>query len=305
MSSSDSASSAEIPFCAAPRPPRPPAIALPPKACDTHAHVFGPAAQFPYAADRSYTPPDAPLAKYLAMLDTLGFARGVLVQGSAHGADNSAMLDALARTSARLRGVAVADEHVPPAELRRWHALGVRGLRFNHFFQDGQLHYRGGVPLAAARVLAPVMRELGWHLQLWIDVKDLPDTVPVLHELGLPVVIDHMGRTPAAAGVATAGFQSLLRLLGAGGCWVKVSGAHRISRLPPDYPDARPFMQALVAENPERLLWGGDWPHPRMDDEMPEVGHLLDLFQQWTPDAAVRRRILVANPARLYGFPEA
>ena len=291
-----------IPACPPPREPVRPRIPLPPAACDTHAHVFGPAARFPFAADRSYTPPDAPLEKYLAMLDTLGFARGVLVQGSAHGADNSAMLDALARCPERLRGVAVADRDVPPAELRRWHALGVRGLRFNHFFRDGQLHYRGGVTLETARMLAPLMKELGWHLQLWIDVKDLPETIPILQSLELPVVIDHMGRTDARAGTATAGFQSLLRLLGAGGCWVKLSGPHRISRNAPDYPDAQPFQQALVAENPEQLIWGGDWPHPRMDDAMPEVGHLLDLFQEWTPDAAIRRRILAANPARLYGF---
>src|ERR1700755_1965044 len=131
----------DIPGCLPPRPVTPPQQKLPPNDCDTHAHVFGPADRFPYAADRSYTPPDAPLEKYLAMLDTLGFARGVLVQGSAHGSDNSAMLDALVRQPRRLRGVAAAGADVPPAELRRWHALGVRGLRFNHFFRGGQLHY--------------------------------------------------------------------------------------------------------------------------------------------------------------------
>jgi predicted TIM-barrel fold metal-dependent hydrolase len=293
-----------IPACPAPRAASPPKIPLPPGACDTHAHVFGPAARFPYAQDRSYTPPDAPLDRYLHMLDTLGFARGVLVQGSAHGRDNSAMLDALATHPERLRGVAVADEGMPAGELRRWAALGVRGLRFNHFFRDGQLHYRGGVTLESARALAPVMKELGWHLQLWIDVKDLPETIPVLQSIGVPVVIDHMGRGDARAGTATAGFQSLLRLLGDGGCWVKLSGAHRISRQPPDYPDARPFCEALVRTNPERLVWGGDWPHPRMDDEMPDVGRLLDLFQHWTPDQATRRRVLVDNPARLYEFSE-
>jgi predicted TIM-barrel fold metal-dependent hydrolase len=289
--------------CPAPRPPSPPKVPLPAGACDTHAHVFGPAARFPYAADRSYTPPDAPLEKYLAMLDTLGFARGVLVQGSAHGSDNSAMLDALSRQGGRLRGVAVADASMPPPELRRWHALGVRGLRFNHFFRGGQLHYRGGVPLDAARLLAPVMHELGWHLQLWIDIKDLPDTMPILQTIGLPVVIDHMGRSDASAGIGTPGFASLLRFLGTGGCWVKLSGAHRISRTPPDYPDARPFHTALVAENPDGLVWGGDWPHPRMEEEMPDVGHLLDLFMEWTPDTANRQRILVDNPQRLYDFP--
>jgi predicted TIM-barrel fold metal-dependent hydrolase len=289
--------------CPPPREPSRPLVAPPPNACDTHCHVFGPASRFPYAFDRSYTPPDAPLAKYLAMLGTLGFDRGALVQGSAHGRDNSAMLDALERHPDRLRGVAVADAGTPAAELRRWHALGVRGLRFNHFFRDGQLHYRGGVPLDAARTLAPVMQELGWHLQLWIDVKDLPDTIPILQSIGLPVVIDHMGRTDARAGTAAPGFQSLLRLVGDGGCWVKLSGAHRVSTAAPDYPDAKALHEALVAANPEQLVWGSDWPHPRMESEMPNAGHLLDLFNEWTPDDAIRRRILVDNPAKLYSFP--
>ena len=139
-----------IPACLPPRPVSRPKEPLPPGACDTHAHVFGPSDRFPYADDRSYTPPDAPLEKYLGMLDTIGFARGVLVQGSAHGHDNAAMLDALRREPARLRGVAVADADVSPDDLRAWNAAGVRGLRFNHFFRDGQLHYRGGVPLTDA-----------------------------------------------------------------------------------------------------------------------------------------------------------
>jgi 2-pyrone-4,6-dicarboxylate lactonase len=293
-----------IPECPPPREPTRPKTPPPAGACDTHAHVFGPAAQFPYADDRSYTPPDAPIEKYLAMLDTVGFARGVLVQGSAHGRDNAAMLDALARHPDRLRGVAVADADTAPAQLRRWNAAGVRGLRFNHFFRDGALHYRGGVPLEAAKALAPVMADLGWHLQLWIDVKDLPDTIPVLKAIGRPVVIDHMGRTDARAGTATPGFQSLLRLVGDGGCWVKVSGAHRLSQSAPDYPDARPFHEALVRANPERLVWGSDWPHPRIEGEMPDAGRLFELFGQWTPDEMTRRRILVDNPARLYDFPE-
>ncbi|MCA1453784.1 amidohydrolase family protein [Bradyrhizobium sp. BRP22] len=292
-----------IPACLPPREVSPPKLPLPPGACDTHAHVFGPSDRFPYAEDRSYTPPDAPLERYLRMLDTLGFARGVLVQGSAHGRDNAAMLDALRRTPDRLRGVAVADAGVAPATLHEWNAIGVRGLRFNHFFRGGQLHYRGGIPLTEAERLAPVMAELGWHLQLWIDVKDLPETIPLLKSFRLPVVIDHMGRTDACAGTGTEGFQSLLRAVGDGWCWAKLSGAHRLSQQAPDYPDARPFHEALVKTNPERLVWGGDWPHPRVEGEMPDAGYLLDLFQQWTPDEPTRRRILVANPARLYGFP--
>ena len=290
------------PPCLPPREVTRPKVPPPLSACDTHAHVFGPADLFPYAENRSYTPPDAPLEKYLGMLDAIGFARGVLVQGSAHGRDNSAMLDALTRQPQRLRGVAVADADSLPATLREWHGVGVRGLRFNHFFRGGQLHYRGGVPLAAAEGLAPIMAELGWHLQLWIDAKDLPDTIALLKSFGLPVVIDHMGRTDARAGTATSGFQSLLRAVGEGWCWAKLSGAHRLSQQAPDYSDARPFHEALVKANPERLVWGGDWPHPRVEGEMPDAGHLFELFQMWTPDQATRERILVANPARLYGF---
>jgi predicted TIM-barrel fold metal-dependent hydrolase len=251
---------------------------------------------------RSYTPPDAPVAKYIAMLDRVGVGRGVLVQGSAHGRDNAAMLDALTRHPGRLRGVAVADTTVTPAELRHWHAIGVRGLRFNHFFRGGALHYRGGVPLHAASALAPMMAELGWHLQLWIDVKDLPDIVPLLRQIGLPVVVDHMGRTDATAGTGSPGFQGLLGYLGDGECWVKLSGAHRVSQRSPGYEDARPFHEALVRTNPERLLWGSDWPHPRMEGEMPDAGLLFDLFHAWTPHEATRQRILVVNPAKLYGF---
>ena len=250
---------AVIPTCPAPRDPTQPSFPLPFNACDTHAHVFGPAEQFPYAADRSYTPPDAPLAKYLAMLDTVGLSRGVLVQGSAHGRDNAAMLDALVRHPGRLRGVAVADATVTPGELRRRHEIGVRGLRFNHFFRGGSLHYRGGVPLEAAKALAPMMGELGWHLQLWIDVKDLPDTILTLRQTGLPVVVDHMGRSDARAGTATPGFQHLLRLVGDGECWVKVSGVHRLS--------CGPRMTAMPGHSTRRWwaptqsgwLWGSDW----------------------------------------------
>jgi predicted TIM-barrel fold metal-dependent hydrolase len=292
-----------IPACLPPLGPSRPLAPPAPNACDTHAHVFGPADQFPYAEDRSYTPPDAPCQKYLNMLDTLGFARGVLVQGSAHGRDNSAMLDALTRHPHRLRGVAVADASVAPGDLRKWADTGIRGLRFNHFFRAGQLHYRGGVTLDAAQTLAPVMAELGWHLQLWIDVKDLPETIPTLRAIGLPVVIDHMGRTDARAGTATPGFQSLLRAVGEGWCWAKLSGAHRLSQNAPDYPDAHPFHEALLAANPERLVWGSDWPHPRVEGDMPDAGKLFELFQKWTPNQVAQQRILVANPAKLYGFP--
>jgi len=292
---------ASIPACAPPRPASRPRILPPAGACCTHAHVFGPAAQFPYAADRSYTPPDAPREMYLSMLDTLGLGRGVLVQGSAHGRDNAAMLDALERHADRLRGVAVADADVAPDELRRWARLGVRGLRFNHFFRGGALHYRGGVPLKAARTLAPVMAELGWHLQLWIDVKDLPDTIPALQALGLPAVIDHMGMIRPADGIAQPAFQAVQRLLRLGH-WVKLSGAYRLSQQQPPYRDLIPYVQELVAARSDRIVWASDWPHAFLKGQMPNTTDLLDMLSDWIPDEAARRRVLVDNPAALYGF---
>ena len=291
-----------IPACKPPVPPHPPKIPTPANACETHAHVFGPADKFPYTPDRSYTPPDAPLEKYLAMLDTLGFARGVLVQGSAHGRDNAAMLDALARQPKRLRGVAVADKGTPNDQLRRFDRLGIRGLRFNHFYRGGKLHYGGGVTIDDAEALVGALADLGWHVQLWLDVKDLPDIATQLKSWPVPVVIDHMGRTDAHAGTGAPGFQTLLRLVGEGRCWVKLSGAHRLCDDWPDYAPARPFHEALVKANPDRLVWGTDWPYPRIEAEMPNAGHLLDLFNMWTPDANLRRKILVDNPAKLYGF---
>ena len=276
----------------------------PPKACDTHAHVFGPATRFPYAEDRSYTPPDAPLEKYLGMLDTLGFARGALVQGSAHGRDNSAMLDALERHPDRLRGVAVADETVPAAELRRWHALGVRALRFNHFFRGGQLHYRGGVPLDAARKLAPLMRELGWHLQLWIDVKDLPDTMPILQSIGLPVVIDHMGRTDARAGTGTRGISEPAPRCSAtaaagSSCRARIGSAPRRRIIRTRGRSTRRWC------GPIRTGWSGA-PTGRIRASRARCrtpAICSTCSHEWTPDEAVRRKILTDNPARLYGFP--
>ena len=295
-----------IPACLPPRDVSRPKVPPPPDACDTHAHVFGPAARFPYADDRSYTPPDAPLEKYLDMLDTIGFARGVLVQGSAHGRDNSAMLDALSATAgpfARCRGGR--QRHLAGCLARMESASASEACGSTIFSATGSCTTAAACRCQRRKALAPVMAELGWHLQLWIDVKDLPETIPVLKSLGLPVVIDHMGRTDARAGTGTAGFQSLLRAVGDGWCWAKLSGAHRLSRAAPDYPDARPFHEALVRANPERLVWGGDWPHPRVEGEMPDAGHLFELFQMWTPDQAIQQRILVDQSRKALWLPEA
>ena len=275
---------------------------LPAGACDCHCHVFGPAARFPYAEPRSYTPDDAPLAAYLAMLDRLGFDRGVLVQPSAYGRDNAAMLDALVREPKRLRGVAVGGAELDAARLKQWHAAGVRALRANEFRRDGKAYYRNGVALAEIAPLIPAMADLGWHLQLWIDTRDLPDLLPALANVPLPIVVDHMGRMDYRHGIDHPGFRALVHGVGEGRLWAKLSGTYRLGASPPDYREAKPFHDALVAANPANLVWGTDWPHPRPEGPVPDAKHLLDLFLDWTPQAAARQAILVDNPARLYEF---
>ena len=283
--------------------PKRPDLPTPAGACDCHAHIFGPSTRFPYTEGRGYTPPDAPCENYLAMLDALGLARGVCVQGNAHGFDNRAILDAAGRHPARLRAVGITDASIPAATLREWHGQGMRGLRFHLYFGGERPGYKRGVGLDVLDYFAPTMRALGWHVQLWLDWRALPELAPALRRVAadMPVVIDHMLNIEATAGVGHPSFATLLGLLGDGACWVKLSGAYRVSTQYPDYPDARAFHEALVKANPERLVWGTDWPHPQIDaKKMPNDGHLLDLFNAWTPDAGARQRILVENPDRLY-----
>jgi predicted TIM-barrel fold metal-dependent hydrolase len=273
----------------------------PPGAWDTHAHIFGPTDKFPYAPGRGYTPPDAPAEKFIALLDHLGMARGLVVQGNAHGYDNRVLLDALARYPQRLRGIAITDTRIAPETLRDWHKAGMRGLRF-HLLPEKPGYVRG-VGLEIFEVFRKTMRELGWVMQLFCDYRVMQGVAPVLREISreMPVIVDHMLMVPAARGIGDPNFQALLKLVGEGHVHVKVSAPYRLSERYPDYADARPFHDALVRANPERLMWGTDWPHPWASAEtMPDEGHLLDLLFDWTPDAEMRRRILVDTPARLF-----
>ncbi len=283
-----------------------PAVQPPRGACDCHAHIFGPQQRFAYTEGRGYTPPDAPLEMYLQMLDAIGCDRGVVVQGNAHGYDNRVILDAVERAPQRLRGICITDTRVDADELRRWNTLGVRGLRFHLHMPEDRPHYVRGVGLDVLEVFRPVMRELGWHAQFWCDWRALPALADTLRGISsdVPVVIDHMLHIHAEQGVGDPSFQALLRLLGEGACWVKLSAAYRVSKQYPEYADARPFHDALVRANPDQVVWGTDWPHPLMDAAvMPDDGKLMDLFTEWTPAAEVREKILVENPQRLYGFP--
>ncbi len=281
--------------------PKRPRVPPPPGAWDAHAHIFGPAGKFPYAPGRGYTPPDAPVERFVALLDHLGCAYGLIVQGNAHGYDNGVLLDALSRYRQRLHGVAITDTRIAPATLRDWHGRGMRGLRF-HLLPHKPAYVRG-VGLDVFAVFRRTMAELGWVMQIFCDHRMLQGTAATLRDISgdMPVIVDHLGMVPAARGVSDPNFQALLRLVGDGHVHVKLSAVYRCSERYPDYADARPLHEALVRANPERLLWGTDWPHPSIAAAaMPDDGHLLDLFLDWTPHEATRRRILVDTPARLF-----
>ena len=278
---------------------RAPKIPTPVGGCDTHFHIFGPAAKFPFAEKRAYTPPDAPLEKLLKMLDALGMSYGVAVQAHPYATDNSVVLDALKREPKRLRGTAIVLPDTTRAEIKGMADLGVKSLRFHHV-----PHGVGFSPLGMTSFekLSPIMADLGLNAQFMMDANELDKVMHYFKDWKLPVVLDHMGNIDAKLGVGQPGVQAMCKHLAEGRIWVKVSGAYRISEQYPDYDDAQAIHEALVSANPEQIIWGTDWPHPRLDKDMPEDGHLLDLFNEWTPNEKLRRKILVDNPAKLYGF---
>ena len=285
-----------------PQASAPTALTPPPDACDAHCHVFGPSAQFPFSPDRTYTPPDAGIDAFERLQARLGLSRAVFVQASCHGIDNAAMVDALHRGDGRYAGVAMIDETFADRDLFELDRAGVRGIRFNF------VAHLGGAPdlqrfWALVRRVAP----LGWHIVLHFDAVDLPSHAELLDAMPVPYVIDHMGRPPARLGVEQEPFRLLLdRLEADERCWVKISGAERLTGRPPGegdgiYEDVIPFGRALIEAAPDRVLWGTDWPHPNLA-VMPDEGHLLDLLAAFAPDEAVRNRILVDNPTELYHF---
>jgi predicted TIM-barrel fold metal-dependent hydrolase len=286
----------EPPVCPGPDlNPRKPPFALPPGATDCHAHVFGARDQYGYADDRQYTPPPVLLKEYLAMLDGVGFTRGVVVQSGVHGANNNVIVDAMAQSGGRLRGIALLRENVTDAELEALDKAGVRGFRAN-------LVAKIGVQFDAARKLAARVARLGWHAQFLLDIESFPDFDRIAAAFPCEMVIDHMGRPDPRTGVNAPGFQALIRALRGGRVWSKLSAPYRTSRAPIPYDDLTPFAHALVSAAPERLVFGTDWPHVMMETEMPNDGVLTGQLAAWAPDADVRTRILVDNPQRLYRF---
>jgi len=275
---------------------RKPTFRMPPGACDAHVHIFGPANRFPYVTDRRYSPKDVPKEDLAALHRDLGIDRSVLVQPTCHGTDNSAMLEALKWGQGRYRGVALLSGQEREAELADMAAVGVRGVRLNF------LRHLGGAPdPAIARRAVGLASELGWHVQLHFDASGLIEFDDLIRAIEIPFVIDHMGRTPVADGIDQPPFKALLKLQERPNCWVKVSGADRITAQGSPYHDAVPFARAVVERAPERVVWGTDFPHPMLKMPQDNVA-LVDLVPSIAEDEGVRQKLLVDNPARLYDF---
>ena len=292
---------ASAPLCAPPDfQPRAPKIKMPALACDTHAHVLGPAASYDYSPARVYTPPDCLMKDYRHMLDTLGVTRAVLVQPSVYGTDNSAMLDAMKTDPQRLRGVAVVDPAISAAELKSMHAAGIRGVRVN--IVDVKDRKAGALPMDMLHALAKRIAAMGWHMEFLMHADEFPDLDRAFADFPVPIVLGHLGYMNTSLGLNAPGFQALLRLMQAGKAWVKLTGPYRISGGPLPHADTVPFAHALLQANVERVIWGTDWPHVMHKGVIPNDADMTDLLLQWVPDAAQRERVLVTNPARLYGF---
>ena len=293
MTPSDPAASPEITWHPDPRKP---SFAVPDGAVDAHCHVFGPAAEFPFAPERKYTPGDAGKDMLFALRDHLGLSRNVIVQASCHGKDNSAMIDALQAADGRARGVAVVAHDITDDALDRMHEAGVRGVRFNFVKRLVDATPREVFLQTAARV-----QRLGWHIVVYFEAPDLADLTPFLKQLPGIVVVDHMGRPDVSAPVEGDAFQAFADLMTAmPNLWTKVSCPERLTQAGPPYDDVVPFQQHLVARFPDRVLWGTDWPHPNMKSHKPDDGLLVDTVARIAPTAALQQALLVDNPMRLY-----
>jgi predicted TIM-barrel fold metal-dependent hydrolase len=277
--------------------PKIPDFKLPPLACDAHTHIFGPGDKYPYAPERSYTPPDAPLAAFQALHKRLGIGRAVIVNATVHGTDNRVALDAIAVSDGRYRGVANIDGSITEQGIGALHSGGFRGCRFNF------VRHLGGVPdMNVFHRIVAMIAPLNWHVDLHFDAIDLPDYAPLLAKLPVRYTIDHIGRVKAADGLDQPPFRTLIELMQRDEkCWVKASGFERASAKGPPFHDAIPFARKLVETAPDRVIWGTDWPHPNVK-VMPDDGALVDLIPLFVPEPELQQKILVANPAKLFDF---
>lgn len=284
---------------------------VPADACDCHSHIFCDSQRFPFWTGRTYTPEVASVRESLALHHALHMTKIIVVNSLVYGADNSCMLDALRQIGHRARGIALIDGTTSGAELDTLAAVGVRGIRLN--FVDL------GIPDAAAvrrQFQTAIKRIAGrnWHVQIYSKLPIVEALADEVMKTTIPVVFDHFAGARAVLGVGQRGFDVLVHLVRTGKAYIKLSAAYRISERPPDYADAAPLARALISANPQRVLWGTDWPHPdssRVPGRNPtdvapllkiDDGQLLNQLPLWAPDARLRRKILVENPASLYGF---
>ena len=296
-------------LASASQPGTPVKFEVPAGACDCHVHVFGDPQRFPFSPSRTYTPEPSSVEELRALHRALHLERVVVVNPSVYGTDNSCTLDAVKQLGSSARAIAVIDDKTAETAIDDMDRAGVRGIRIN-------LETSGQADPAVARqsFKAGVERIKGrknWHIQVYARLSVIEATANLIAAAPMPVVFDHFGGAKAALGVAQPGFETLLKLLRSGTAYVKISGAYRSSTLAPDYPDVAPLAKALIAENPKRILWGTDWPHPsqvpgRKTEISPlfqiDDGRLFNQLAVWAPEAAMRKTILVENPAKLYGF---
>jgi predicted TIM-barrel fold metal-dependent hydrolase len=298
-------------FAKASQPSTPVNFDVPPGACDTHTHIFGDPRRFPFATPRQYTPETASVAEMRALHRALHTERVVIVNPSVYGTDNSCTLDAIKQLGPSARGIAVIDEKTADSALDEMVRGGIRGIRIN-------LETSGvsDPAISRQRFAAAIERVKNrkWHIQMYTRLSVIESLKDQVAASPVPVVFDHFGGMQASLGLAQPGFPTLVNLVRTGKAYVKISGAYRSSTKAPDYPDVAPFAKALIAANPQRIVWGSDWPHPdssqvpgrKVTDLAPlsqiDDGALLNQLPVWAPDAATRKMILVENPARLYGF---
>jgi D-galactarolactone isomerase len=273
----------------------PPKLKAPPNACDCHMHIYD--SRFPAAPNAPLRPGDATVDDYRRLQQRLGTTRNVVVTPSTYGTDNACTLDAMAKLGPSTRGVAVVDMSVTDAELKRLHDLGIRGIRFN-------LVQSGATTIEMLERLSKRVNDLGWHVQIHRMADAIVENADLFRRLPSPIVFDHMGRIPQPAGVDHPAFALVLKMLNHGRTWVKLSGAYMETKVePPSFADVSKVAQAYVKAAPERMVWASDWPHPtERADSKPDDAVLFDLLADWAPDGAIRNRILVDNPAALYGF---
>jgi len=293
------------------QPATPVNFAVPAGACDCHTHIFGEPDRFPFFAGRVYTPETALPDEMAALHRSLNIARVVIVTPSVYGTDNAATLYGIKARGAEARGVAVIDENTPERDLDAMHGAGVRGIRIN--LATAGVSDPG---LARARLQTAIdrVKRRDWHVQIYAELKVIAALKEQCAAALVPLVFDHFAGARAELGPDQPGFADVLDLVRSGKVYVKISGAYRASKAAPDYSDVAPLARALVAANADRIVWGTDWPHPdavtppgkKPTDVTPllpiDDGALLNLLPTWAPDAAIREKILVANPARLYGF---